>query len=77
MFMGSMGVTPFLLKKAVGLFQQRGLQPAARVLRTHLQAEKYFFTGGPGKKMIRLVSRRARRELCEAFSPSSLLGFHG
>jgi hypothetical protein len=28
----------------------------------------YFFTGEAGKKMIRLVSRRARRELCEAFS---------
>jgi hypothetical protein len=27
----------------------------------------YFFTGEAGKKMIRLFSRRARRELCEAF----------
>jgi hypothetical protein len=35
-----------------------------------LQAEKYFFTGEAGKKMIRLVSRRARRELCEALNKS-------
>jgi hypothetical protein len=27
----------------------------------------YFFTGEAGKKMTRLDSRRARRELCEAF----------
>jgi hypothetical protein len=40
-----------------------------------LQAEKYFFTGGPGKKMIEMVSRRARRELCEAFSTNWILAF--
>jgi hypothetical protein len=51
----------------VAFFDKGGLQPAARALWAHLQAEKYFFTGGPGKKMILLASRRARRELCEAF----------
>jgi hypothetical protein len=45
-----------------------------RTLRARLQAERNFFTGEAGKKMILPFSRRARRELCEAF-PTSCFSF--
>jgi hypothetical protein len=56
-----------ILKKVAGHFFS-GLRSAARALRAHLLTEKSFFRRTRRrKKRIGMVSRRARRKLCEAF----------